>query len=105
MSEKEKTILENLSKSLSKASESQKEYLLGLADGMALMAEGKKKSNRRAKPNKQVTAMGCIITIHHPILDKDEKDIRVEQIKKRTIEYMKEVHAQRRTNNEEKNKN
>lgn len=52
MSEKEKTILENLSKSLSKASESQKEYLLGLADGMALMAEGKKKSNRRAKPNK-----------------------------------------------------
>lgn len=49
--------------------------------------------------------MGCIITIHHPNLDQDEKDIRVEQIKKRTIEYMKEVHAQRRTKNEEKSKN
>jgi hypothetical protein len=42
MSEKEKTILENLSKSLSKATDSQKEYLLGLADGMALMSEEKK---------------------------------------------------------------
>ena len=46
----EKTILENLSKSLSKATDSQKEYLLGLADGMALMSEGKKK--RKSKPNK-----------------------------------------------------
>ena len=52
MSEKEKTILENLSKSLSKATDSQKEYLLGLADGMALMSDSKKKSNRKAKPNK-----------------------------------------------------
>ena len=43
MSEKEKAILENLSKSLEKATESQKEYLLGLADGMALMAEKKDK--------------------------------------------------------------
>ena len=43
MSEKEKTILENLSKSLEKATDSQKEYLLGLADGMALMAEKKDK--------------------------------------------------------------
>jgi hypothetical protein len=42
MSEKEKTILENLGKSLEKATDAQKEYLLGLADGMALMAEGKK---------------------------------------------------------------
>lgn len=50
MSEKEKTILENLSKSLSKATDSQKEYLLGLADGMALMAESKKKNRR--KPSK-----------------------------------------------------
>lgn len=52
MSEKEKTILENLSKSLSKASDTQKEYLLGLADGMALMSEGKRKSNRKPKPRK-----------------------------------------------------
>lgn len=52
MSDKEKTILENLSKSLTKATDSQKEYLLGLADGMALMAEGKKKRKRRPKPSK-----------------------------------------------------
>jgi hypothetical protein len=52
MSEKEKTILENLSKSLSKATDSQKEYLLGLADGMALMADGKKKQKSRTKPVK-----------------------------------------------------
>ena len=52
MSEKEKTILENLSKSLSKATDSQKEYLLGLADGMALMSESKKASKRKAKPSK-----------------------------------------------------
>lgn len=52
MSDKEKTILENLSKSLTKATDSQKEYLLGLADGMALMAEGEKKSKRKPKPNK-----------------------------------------------------
>ena len=52
MSDKEKTILENLSKSLTKATDSQKEYLLGLADGMALMAEGKKKRKRRPKQSK-----------------------------------------------------
>lgn len=52
MSDKEKTILENLGKSLSKATDSQKEYLLGLADGMALMAEGKKKRKSKPKPSK-----------------------------------------------------
>ena len=52
MSDKEKKILENLSKSLTKATDSQKEYLLGLADGMALMAEGKKKRKRRQKQSK-----------------------------------------------------
>lgn len=41
MSEKEKAILENLGKSLAKATDSQKDYLLGLADGMALMTEDK----------------------------------------------------------------
>ena len=50
MSEKDKVILENLGKSLSKATDSQKEYLLGLADGLAL-ANTKKKSNAR-KPRK-----------------------------------------------------
>ena len=52
MSEKEKAILENLSKSLAKANDSQKEYLLGLADGMALMVDSKKK--RKPKAPKKV---------------------------------------------------
>lgn len=53
MSEKEKAIIENLSKSISRATDSQKEYLLGLADGMALMSEGKKKPTRKPrKPQK-----------------------------------------------------
>lgn len=52
MSEKEKVILENFSKSLSKATDSQKEYLLGLADGMALMVDSKKK--RKPKAPKKV---------------------------------------------------
>lgn len=52
MSDKEKTILENLSKSLSKANESQKEYLVGFADGLALANVGKKKTNRKTKPSK-----------------------------------------------------
>ena len=51
MSDKEKAILENLSKSLSQATDSQKEYLLGLADGMALMAEKKKPTRKKSKPN------------------------------------------------------
>lgn len=39
MSQKEKEILEKLGDSISKASESKKEYLLGLAEGMALMMD------------------------------------------------------------------
>ena len=41
MSEKEKSILENLGKSLANATDSQKNYILGLADGMALATEGR----------------------------------------------------------------
>lgn len=41
MSEKEKSILENLGKSLANATDSQKNYILGLADGMALATESK----------------------------------------------------------------
>lgn len=52
MSDKERTILENLSKSISKATDSQKEYLLGLADGMALMSEGKENTNRNSDSDK-----------------------------------------------------
>ena len=43
MSEKEKTILENLGKVLPNLPESKKEYLIGLGDGIA-MARGEKKS-------------------------------------------------------------
>lgn len=52
MNEKEKTILENLRKSISNANESQKEYLVGFADGLALANVGKKKVNRKPKTNK-----------------------------------------------------
>jgi hypothetical protein len=51
MSEKEKAILENLSKSLSKATDSQKEYLLGLADGLALANAKQKPTRKKSKPN------------------------------------------------------
>lgn len=54
MSENEKTTLEHFLTSLSKVGETQKEYLLGLADGIALMAEGKEESNQRTKQTKQV---------------------------------------------------
>lgn len=48
--------------------------------------------------------MGWIVTVHHPVLNQGEKDIRMEQIKKNTIEYMREVYLQRRNSNEEKSK-
>jgi hypothetical protein len=53
MNEKEKTILENLSKTLPKLSEEQKAYFSGVFEGMALMTNVKKKSNRKPK-TKQV---------------------------------------------------
>ena len=52
MSEKEKQILTSLSRSIEKATDSQKDYLLGLADGMALMSEGKK-SKKTTRKNKK----------------------------------------------------
>ena len=54
MSSKERTILENLSKSLEKTNDSQKEYLIGFTDGLALANVGKRKSNRKPKQTKQV---------------------------------------------------
>ena len=44
MSEKEKVILDSLGESLSKATDEQKQYILGLADGMAFASETRKKS-------------------------------------------------------------
>ena len=99
MSEKEKTILENLSKSLSKASDTQKEYLLGLADGMALMSESKRKSKRKPKQSKQVH-MGAVVKVHRPTLTAEERAYRMEQIKKATIKLYMEAQK-----NEGKNQN
>ena len=41
MSDKEKKIVETFGKVIPKLSENKKEYLLGVADGMAVMAERK----------------------------------------------------------------
>ena len=54
MSENEKSTLEHFLKSLSKVGDTQKEYLLGLADGIALMADGREESDQKAKQTKQV---------------------------------------------------
>lgn len=41
--------------------------------------------------------MGCVIRIHHQNISPEEREYRVEQIKKRTIEYMREVLQERKT--------
>lgn len=46
MSEKEKNALEKLSQNISKMPDSKKEYLLGLADGIALMSDPDKKEDK-----------------------------------------------------------
>lgn len=52
MSEKEKEILEKLGKSVPKLDEGNKKYLLGVADGMALVNEQKgRKRNGRVNDN------------------------------------------------------
>lgn len=48
--------------------------------------------------------MGCVITVHHPNLSKEEREYRVEQIKKRTIEYMREVLQERKALKESEDK-
>lgn len=45
MSEKEKELLQKLSETVPKLNEGNKRYLLGVADGMALMNEQQIKSN------------------------------------------------------------
>ena len=47
MSQKEKEILEKLGDSISRANDTQKEYLLGLADGMALMSNKEVSENEK----------------------------------------------------------
>ena len=43
--------------------------------------------------------MGAIVRVHHPTLTTEEREYRMEQIKKATIEFYKEVKR-----NETKNK-
>ena len=35
--------------------------------------------------------MGCVVRVHHPDLTKEEKKIRVEEIKKALIEFTRSV--------------
>lgn len=35
--------------------------------------------------------MGCVVKINHPCLSAEERAYRIDQIKKTTIEYMREV--------------
>lgn len=35
--------------------------------------------------------MGAIVTIHHPILTEEEREIRIERIKQVAVEFYKEV--------------
>ena len=69
MSDKEKTILENLGKSLSKATDSQSQV--------------------------SRCHMGCVITIHHPNLTEQERKYRMEQIKQATIQFFIEEEKQK----------
>lgn len=48
--------------------------------------------------------MGCVITVHHPNLSEEEREHRVDQIKKRIIEYMKEVFDERKALEESEEK-
>lgn len=36
--------------------------------------------------------MGCIVRVHHPELTKEEREKRVEEVKKALIEFYKECH-------------
>lgn len=35
--------------------------------------------------------MNAIVTVHHPVLTPEERAFRMEELKKRTIEFMREV--------------
>lgn len=61
MSEKERTILENLGKVLPNLPESKKEYLIGLGDGIA-MARGEKKPTLNCMGKEHVPDENAAIT-------------------------------------------
>lgn len=42
--------------------------------------------------------MGCVINVHHPVLTPEERAYRVEQIKNRIKEYMKEARKEEKQN-------
>ncbi len=35
--------------------------------------------------------MGAIVTIHHPVLTEEEREIRIERIKQASVEFYKEM--------------
>lgn len=43
--------------------------------------------------------MKAVITVHHPNLSPEERAYRMEELKKRTVEYMKEVKYGKEKNN------
>lgn len=52
MSEHNLKAIDNFEKALKKGTSAQQEYLLGLTEGMALMADSKKRAKRKPKPSK-----------------------------------------------------
>lgn len=40
--------------------------------------------------------MGCVIKVNHPNLTKEEREYRMEQLKKATISFYKEVERNKR---------
>jgi hypothetical protein len=52
MSENNLKAIENFEKTLKKGTSAQQEYLLGLTESMALMADSRKRARRKPKPSK-----------------------------------------------------
>ena len=97
MSEKEKReILENLNKKIPQIPEEQKHYILGYMEGINQMSQ---KKPRKRKTGKQVKRMAGIVKVHHPTLTEEERESRMAQIKKATIQYFKEVEDEREKRN------
>lgn len=50
-----------------------------------------KSDNMNSKKRSVRQIMGAIVTIHHPILTEEEREIRIERIKQAAVEFYKEV--------------
>ena len=49
--------------------------------------------------------MGYVVRVNHPCLSAEERAYRINQIKKTTIEYMREVINERKTSKEREEQN